>query len=82
MVSTQSATNLGNLPENSIDYIFTDPPFGHNFDYSELNFFWEGFLGTLTNQGPEAIVSGSQSKGLEEYRDLSWRHAFASTIAF
>ncbi|HCJ50307.1 MAG TPA: DNA methylase [Gallionella sp.] len=70
VVSTQSADCLRNMPDNSIDYIFTDPPFGHNFDYSELNFFWEAFLGVFTNQTPEAIVSTSQKKGVEEYRHL------------
>lgn len=69
-VSTQSTTSLTNLPDNSIDYIFTDPPFGLNFDYSELNFFWEGFLGICTNQAPEAIVSTGQKKALKEYRSL------------
>lgn len=70
VISTQSADCLRNMPDNSIDYIFTDPPFGHNFDYSELNFFWEAFLGVFTNQTPEAIVSTSQKKGVEEYRHL------------
>ena len=70
IVSTQSADCLSNMPDNSIDYIFTDPPFGHNFDYSELNFFWEAFLGVLTNQMPEAIISSSQKKGVKEYRQL------------
>ena len=70
MISTQSATHLPNIPSVSVDYIFTDPPFGHNFDYSELNFFWEAVLGVITNQGPEAIVSSSQSKGVNDYRAL------------
>jgi hypothetical protein len=70
IVSTQSANSLRNMPNNSVDYIFTDPPFGHNFDYSELNFFWESFLGVFTNQTPEAIVSSSQKKGVEDYRHL------------
>jgi len=69
-VSTQSATCLTNLPDDSVDYIFTDPPFGHNFDYSELNFFWEGFLGVITNQDHEAIISSSQQKDLNEYKIL------------
>ena len=70
VVSTQSANCLPNIPENSVDYIFTDPPFGHNFDYSELNFFWEAFLSVFTSQTSEAIVSTSQKKGVEEYRHL------------
>lgn len=70
IVSTQSATSLSGLPDRSIDYIFVDPPFGSNFDYSELNFFWEGLLGVTTQQAQEAIISTSQGKSLNEYRDL------------
>src|SRR5439155_17987494 len=29
-VTTQSSTDLGNLPDECIDYIFADPPFGDN----------------------------------------------------
>lgn len=69
-VSTQSATLLGNILSGSLDYIFVDPPFGYNFDYSELNFFWEGFLKVRTAQPMEAIISSSQKKDLPEYSDL------------
>ena len=30
LISTQSSTDLSQIPDNSIDYIFTDPPFGDN----------------------------------------------------
>jgi len=70
IISTQSATVLGGIPDNSVDYIFVDPPFGSNFDYSELNFFWEALLGVITRQSAEAIVSSSQAKQLGEYRSL------------
>ncbi|HNO32037.1 MAG TPA: DNA methyltransferase [Anaerolineales bacterium] len=69
-ISTQSATALPNFPSNCIDYIFVDPPFGNNFDYSELNFFWEAVLGIVTSQSSEAIVSTSQAKALDDYRLL------------
>jgi DNA modification methylase len=70
IISTQDAGHLRQISDSTVDYIFTDPPFGHNFDYSELNFFWEGLLGVVTNQDTEAIVSVSQGKGIDEYRDL------------
>ena len=69
-ISTQSATALPNFSSNCIDYIFVDPPFGNNFDYSELNFFWEAILGIVTSQTTEAIVSTSQQKALDDYRLL------------
>jgi DNA modification methylase len=73
IITTQDSGCLRSIPDNSVDYIFTDPPFGYNFDYSELNFFWEGLLGVVTNQKNEAIVSTSQGKGIDEYRDLMGR---------
>ncbi|WP_286230462.1 DNA methyltransferase [Neobacillus mesonae] len=69
VINTGTQTNLL-INENSIDYIFTDPPFGENLMYSELNFVWESWLGVLTNNDTEAIMNKSQNKGLEEYHSL------------
>ena len=68
-ISSASSTRLS-LPDESVDYIFTDPPFGGNIIYSELNFMWEAWFGVFTNQSAEAIVSKSQQKGLSEYHEL------------
>jgi hypothetical protein len=67
--ATGSATIL-NLNSNSYDYIFTDPPFGGNLMYSELNFLWEAWLKVFTNNKPEAIENKVQGKGLPEYQKL------------
>ncbi|MCL6590795.1 MAG: site-specific DNA-methyltransferase [Firmicutes bacterium] len=56
--------------DNSVDYIFTDPPFGGNLMYSELNFLWEAWLKIYTNSKPEAIENLIQNKGLSEYQRL------------
>jgi hypothetical protein len=32
------------IQAETVDYIFTDPPFGANIMYSELNFLWESWL--------------------------------------
>ncbi len=74
-VTTGTATHLG-LPDNSIDYIFTDPPFGDNLAYSELNFIVEAFHRVFTHQEPEAVMSNSQKKGLYEYYSLM-KHCFS-----
>lgn len=58
------------LKENSIDYIFTDPPFGSNIMYSELNFLPESWLKVITNNKAEAIENKSQEKSLLDYQDL------------
>ncbi len=70
IISTQDSGHMSSVPNDSVDYIFTDPPFGHNFNYSELNFFWEGLLAVTTNQGTEAIISASQDKSITEYQEL------------
>ena len=70
IISVNSASSLVNINDNSVDYIFTDPPFGDNLMYSELNFIWESWLKTFTNNEKEAIVNNSQSKGLDEYTEL------------
>jgi len=69
LVSTNSAS-FTNIPDASVDYIFTDPPFGDNLPYSELNFLWESWLRIYTNNSEEAIVSKTQSKGIPEYTKL------------
>jgi 16S rRNA G966 N2-methylase RsmD len=58
------------LPDRSIDYVFTDPPFGGNIPYAEVNFINEAWLGRYTTRGEEAIVSEHQQKTLVEYQDL------------
>jgi hypothetical protein len=68
-VSTSSASDV-RIPDQSVDYIFTDPPFGGNIIYSELNFMWEAWLRVFTNQTPEAIVSDIQKKDLLQYQLL------------
>lgn len=68
-VETCSSSNL-RLINNSVDYIFVDPPFGGNIMYSELNFFWESWLHVLTNNSNEAIVNNFQHKGLPEYQGI------------
>jgi len=69
-ISTQSATDLSNIPDRSIDYAFTDPPFGSNIAYSELNLLWESWLGARTHVPHEAIVSRTQGKSVDDYRRL------------
>ncbi len=55
VLSTASAT-ARHLASSSVDYIFTDPPFGSNIIYSDLSMLWETWLGATTNTGEEAIV--------------------------
>lgn len=69
-ISLNSATSLATLQSNSIDYIFTDPPFGSNIMYSELSSIWEGWLNVKTNNKTEAVISSVQNKRIMDYNDL------------
>jgi hypothetical protein len=37
-----------------VDCIFTDPPFGENIYYADLNYLVESWHGVRTDSGPEA----------------------------
>ena len=58
------------LPSDTVDYIFTDPPFGENIYYADLNFLVESWHDVLTNAAPEAIIDRFKGKRLPEYQIL------------
>jgi len=68
-VFNQSSTSLNLIPK-SVDYVFTDPPFGGYIPYSEINQVNEAWLGKLTNNINEVIVNKSQEKSTVEYQNL------------
>lgn len=67
LLATKSTTSVASIP---VDYIFIDPPFGANLNYSELSSLWEQWLKVWTNNKMEAIENSAQGKGSSEYRDL------------
>lgn len=69
LITTQDSSATG-IPDESLDYIFVDPPFGANLNYSELNFLWESWFGIWTDNKSEAIENSVQGKGGAEYRQL------------
>ncbi len=62
------------VDDNSIDYIFTDPPFGDNLPYAELNFLVEAWHRVRTESEPEAIMDRSKANGqrkdVYDYQEL------------
>jgi hypothetical protein len=50
------------LGDASVDYVFTDPPFGSNIFYSDMNLFQEAWLGRFTDHRLEAVVDRSGDK--------------------
>lgn len=55
-ISTQSSTSLEQIANNSIDHIFTDPPYADKIQYGELNFVWEAWLGFDTQWHDQEII--------------------------
>jgi DNA modification methylase len=72
LIDTSSATEL-RIPDNSIDYVFVDPPFGKNIMYSEMSFLYEAWLRVYTSNVQEAIISETQQKDVHQYRSLMTR---------
>lgn len=64
-----SSTNVL-LEDNSVDYVFTDPPFGDFIPYSEINQLNEAWMGIVTDDAEEAIINPAQGKAIEEYSNL------------
>ena len=69
VISTASSEKIS-IPDNSLDYIFVDPPFGGNIMYSEMSFLRESWLNVWSNNLSEAIENPNQGKGIIEYKDL------------
>ena len=65
-----ASANNTSINNNSIDYIFVDPPFGDNIMYSELNYLSEAWLKVITNNVDEAIISTCQEKNELSYLDM------------
>lgn len=61
---------LDNIKENSIDYIFTDPPYGDAIQYSELSYIWNAWIDKSYNTTEEIIINPVQNKGIREFNDL------------
>ena len=75
-VNTGTAASLSALPDASIDYVFTDPPFGENIYYADLNFLVESWHGVTTDARSEAIIDRFKHKALPDYQHLM-RSCFA-----
>jgi hypothetical protein len=70
-----TAADLSWIPNSSVDYVFTDPPFGSNIFYGDCNIVWEAWLGKTTDIEQEIVVNRSRlpddgGKSVEHYEDL------------
>jgi tRNA G10 N-methylase Trm11 len=68
-----TATNLSLIPKESVDYIYTDPPYGKKIPYLDLSVMWNAWLDlevTEADYEQEAIEGGEHQKTKDEYNQL------------
>jgi hypothetical protein len=68
-----TATDLSFLPKESVDYIYTDPPYGKKIPYLDLSVMWNAWLDlevTEEDYQLEAIEGGEHNKSKHEYNEL------------
>jgi 16S rRNA G966 N2-methylase RsmD len=68
-----TATNLKWIPKESVDYIYTDPPYGKKIPYLDLSVMWNAWLDldvTEIDYDQEAIEGGERKKSKSEYNEL------------
>jgi len=60
-----SAAKLKHLKDRSVDYVFTDPPFGSNLFYADMSLFHEAWLSQTTDDSEEAVIhtNGKRAEG-------------------
>ena len=77
-----SAEKLTHLDDRSVDYVFTDPPFGSNIFYSDMNLFQEAWLGETTDHAREAVIhtTGKRKYGSVERYEKLLRSAFSEAF--
>jgi hypothetical protein len=73
-VVKQDATCLEGIPDSSVDYVFTDPPFGSNVFYADCSVLWESWLNEFTEEEREIVVNerrqGGPFKSVDQYSEL------------
>lgn len=63
------------IPEHSIDYVLTDPPFGSAIQYLTLSTFWGAWLGFDFDYEREIVVDPRRQKKQDDY-DRRMRSVF------
>ena len=58
------------LPPNSVDYIFTDPPYGGAVQYFELSTLWAAWLNMKIDYADEITINSQQKKDFDYYHKM------------
>ncbi len=72
-IAKGTATDLTWIPKESVDYIYTDPPYGKKIPYLDLSIMWNAWLDlevTEQDYEQEAIEGGEHEKTKDNYNEL------------
>ncbi len=67
-IYAKTAENLYFIETESIDYIFTDPPYGDTIAYLGLSMFWNSWLQSKVNYNKEIIYDPYRNKKYDDYQ--------------
>ena len=69
LVNDSAINVLGNLPDDSVDYVITDPPHGNRMPYLEQSMMWNEWLKKDVNYDDEIVISESKdrNKDINDY---------------
>ena len=73
IIKKGTATNLSFIKDQSVDYIYTDPPYGAKIPYLDLSTLWNSWLKLEVTEEDfqlEAIEGGEHNKSENEYSFL------------
>lgn len=60
MVLQKSAVSIPDIPDKSVDYIFTDPPYGDSVPYLEYATVWAPWFQMRLDYDEEIVISNSE----------------------
>ena len=66
-IHNTSSEKLTFIKSKSIDYIFTDPPYGESISYFGLSMFWNSWLKSKVNYNEEIIYDPYRDKRYDDY---------------
>lgn len=62
LLNAPSQNALKKIPDNSVDYVITDPPHGNRQPYLELSMMWNSWLKKEVNYDDEIVISESKDR--------------------
>src|SRR5690606_36322917 len=66
-VLTQSSESLPQVEDNSVDFVFADPPYGDSIAYLALSMFWNSWLDQSVDYAAEIVYDPYRKKSYTEY---------------